>query len=71
MMNQLQPQFFISHIRESEYPLWGILLGIVVFGVVVVGIRLRLTKSDIGDAGVILFNIYVGAEWGGGERAAK
>ena len=68
MMKQLQLQFFISHIRESEYPLWGILFGVVVFGVVVVGLRLRLTKPDIGDAGIIVLNVYVGAEWVAGSE---
>jgi len=68
MIKQLQPQIFIGNVTDADYPLWGILLGVIVSGVVIVGIRWRQTRGDIGDCGLIVFNVYFGVEWGGGEK---
>ncbi len=64
-MKHLSPRPFIGLI--GDYPLWG-LTGIVLFGVVVCGLRLRLPigGSPVGDAGLVILNVYIGLEWGGG-----
>ncbi len=63
----MTPSIFIGNINESDYPLWGLVLAVIIGGVVIIGMRWRITSSDIGDAGIVLFNIYFGLEWGGGE----
>lgn len=68
MMKRLRPNLFVSRIRESEDPLWGLVVAAVVSGVVIVGLRWRWTRLDIGDAGIVIFNVCLGVEWGGGER---
>lgn len=68
MMKRLQPNLFVSNIRDSDDPLWGLVVAVVLFSVVIVGLRWRWTKSEIGDAGIVICNVYLGVEWGGGER---
>jgi hypothetical protein len=71
MMKHLQPKLFIENLDDSNDPLCGILFGLILLSVVIVGLRLRLTRGDIGDAGIIILNVYIGLEWGGGERSEK
>jgi len=54
---------FAAPITESEYPLWGVLFAIVVFGVIVLGLRFRLAGSG-GDVGLVVFGWMLGLEWG-------
>lgn len=65
-MKHLSPGFFVGFVGDSDYPLWG-LTGIIILGVVVFGLRLRLTSGrfPVGDVGIVLFNLYIGIEWGG------
>ena len=65
----MTPSVFVSNVNDGNfpYPLWGLVLAVVVGGLIVVGLRWRTLPSGIGDAGIILFNFYFGLEWGGVE----
>lgn len=63
-MKKLNPGFFAARLTDSEYPLWGMVIGIVLFGIPIIGFRLRVTK-DGGDIGPILLGFVFCLEWGG------
>lgn len=63
----MMPSIFIGNINESDYPLWGLVLAVVIGSVVIIGIRWRAFPYGIFDTGIVLFNIYFGLEWGRGK----
>ena len=61
----MTPSVFVSNVNDGNfpYPLWGLVLAGVAGGIVVVGLRWRTLTPRVGDAGIVLFNIYFGLEW--------